>query len=118
MQLLAKTEMLHVLEIGQIAPLASGDGECLMLAIQRGAQLLEVHLLARIELRRHRHDDRMLRPLSYPDGQLLLEHVHGAAVRVGVEETAFPHRTEGYNFLVLSQWMDPARADVCSWRPN
>ena len=26
MQLLAKAEMLHVLEIGQIAPLASGDG--------------------------------------------------------------------------------------------
>ena len=29
-----------------------------------------------------------------PMGQLLLEHVHGAAVRVGVEETAFPHRSE------------------------
>jgi FAD/FMN-containing dehydrogenase len=48
-----------------------------------------------------------------PMGQLLLEHVHGAAVRVGVEETAFPHRTEGYNFLVLSQWMDPAMTDRC-----
>jgi FAD/FMN-containing dehydrogenase len=48
-----------------------------------------------------------------PMGQLLLEHVHGAAVRVGVENTAFPHRTEGYNFLVLSQWMDPAMTDRC-----
>jgi FAD/FMN-containing dehydrogenase len=48
-----------------------------------------------------------------PMGQLLLEHVHGAAVRVGVKETAFPHRTEGYNFLVLSQWMDPAMTDRC-----
>src|SRR4029077_20865414 len=28
-----------------------------------------------------------------PMGQLLLEHVHGAVVRVGVGETAFPHRT-------------------------
>jgi len=48
-----------------------------------------------------------------PMGQLLLEHVHGAVVRVGVEETAFPHRTEGYNFSVLSQWMDPAMTDRC-----
>src|SRR3954471_22321230 len=38
-----------------------------------------------------------------PMGQLLLEHFHGAAARVGVGETAFPHRREGYNFLVLSQ---------------
>ncbi len=44
-----------------------------------------------------------------PMGQLLLEHVHGAAVRVGVGDTAFPHRAEGYNFLVLSQWTDPSR---------
>jgi len=48
-----------------------------------------------------------------PMGQLLLEHVHGAAVRVDVEKTAFPHRTEGYNFLVLSEWMDPAMTDRC-----
>ena len=48
-----------------------------------------------------------------PMGQLLLEHVQGAVVRVGVGETAFPHRTEGYNFLVLSQWMDPAMTDRC-----
>jgi FAD/FMN-containing dehydrogenase len=46
-------------------------------------------------------------------GQLLLEHIHGAATRVGVEETAFPHRAEGYNFLVLSQWIDPAMTDRC-----
>src|SRR4029077_3271525 len=52
-----------------------------------------------------------------PTGQLLLKHVHGAAVRVGVEETAFPHRTEGYNFLVLSQWMDPAMTDPASPGP-
>jgi FAD/FMN-containing dehydrogenase len=43
-----------------------------------------------------------------PMGQLLIEHVHGAATRVGVADTAFPHRKEGYNFLVLSQWRDPA----------
>jgi FAD/FMN-containing dehydrogenase len=48
-----------------------------------------------------------------PMGQLLLEHIHGAAARVAVEDTAFPHRTTGYNFLVLAQWMDPAMTDRC-----
>ena len=48
-----------------------------------------------------------------PMGQLLLEHVHGAAARIGVGDTAFPHRAEGYNFLVLSQWTDAADTDAC-----
>ena len=43
-----------------------------------------------------------------PMGQLVIEHVHGAATRVGVEDTAFPHRRQGYNFLVLAQWLDAA----------
>lgn len=46
-------------------------------------------------------------------GQLLLEHIHGAATRVGVGDTAFPHRTEGYNFLVLAQWMRPTDTSRC-----
>jgi hypothetical protein len=49
-----------------------------------------------------------------PMGQLLLEHFHGAATRVGTTDTAFPHRREGYNFLVLSQTLDPAIADRCT----
>jgi len=48
-----------------------------------------------------------------PMGQMLLEHFHGAATRVGVGDTAFPHRAEGYNLLVLSEWMDPANTDRC-----
>lgn len=48
-----------------------------------------------------------------PMGQLLLEQVHGAATRVGAADTAFPHRTDGYNFLVLSQWMDARLTDRC-----
>ena len=48
-----------------------------------------------------------------PMGQLVVEHIHGAAVRVGVEETAFPHRQEGYNFLILTQWLDAAMTDRC-----
>ena len=48
-----------------------------------------------------------------PMGQLLLEHFHGAVTRVGVTDTAFPHRAEGYNLLVLSQWMDPNDNKAC-----
>ncbi len=43
-----------------------------------------------------------------PMSEIYLEHMHGAATRVGVGETAFPLRAPGYNFLVLSQWTDPA----------
>ena len=49
-----------------------------------------------------------------PMGQVLLEHFHGAATRVGITDTAFPHRTVGYNFLVASQTMDPAISDRCT----
>jgi FAD/FMN-containing dehydrogenase len=48
-----------------------------------------------------------------PMGQMLLEHFHGAATRVGVSDTAFPHRAEGYNLVLLSQWMDHAVSDQC-----
>lgn len=48
-----------------------------------------------------------------PMGQLLLEHVHGAVARVGIADTAFPHRSEGYNFLVLCEWMNEADNDQC-----
>ena len=46
-------------------------------------------------------------------GQLLLEHIHGAATRIGVGDTAFPHRADGYNFLVLSQWTEPTNTNAC-----
>ena len=48
-----------------------------------------------------------------PMSQLLLEHYHGAAVRVGVTETAFPHRADGYNLLVLGQWADLSDGERC-----
>jgi FAD/FMN-containing dehydrogenase len=51
-----------------------------------------------------------------PMGQLLLEHVHGAVTRVGVADTAFPHRAKGYNMLVLAEWTDPDQsADCIAW---
>ena len=43
-----------------------------------------------------------------PMSGLLLEHFHGAATRVGATDTAFPHRTTGYNFLAVGEWTDAA----------
>jgi FAD/FMN-containing dehydrogenase len=48
-----------------------------------------------------------------PMCQLIIEHLHGAATRVGVGDTAFPLRTDGYNFLVLGQWTDSAISGRC-----
>jgi FAD/FMN-containing dehydrogenase len=48
-----------------------------------------------------------------PMGQIILEHVHGAATRVPPGQTAFPHRHVGYNFLLMSQWTDPAISERC-----
>ena len=48
-----------------------------------------------------------------PMCQLLIEHFHGAATRVGVGDTAFPLRANGYNFLVLCQWAEPEISDRC-----
>jgi FAD/FMN-containing dehydrogenase len=62
-----------------------------------------------------------------PMSGLLLEHIHGAATRVAVGDTAFAHRRESYNFLVVSQWLDPtedgkniawARATYAALRPH
>jgi FAD/FMN-containing dehydrogenase len=51
-----------------------------------------------------------------PMGALLLEHFHGAATRVKPTDTAFPHRADGLNLLVLSQWMEPAKnAECIAW---
>jgi FAD/FMN-containing dehydrogenase len=42
---------------------------------------------------------------------ILLEHFHGAVTRVGVTDTAVPHRAEGWNLLLPSVWMDPSATD-------
>jgi hypothetical protein len=44
---------------------------------------------------------------------IFLEHVHGAVTRVAVGDTAFPHRSTGYNLLLLNQWTNPADGDRC-----
>jgi FAD/FMN-containing dehydrogenase len=47
-----------------------------------------------------------------PMSSLVLEHYHGAATRVAPGDTAFAHRSAGYNFLVVAQWMDPAQNEA------
>ena len=43
---------------------------------------------------------------------ILIEHYHGAVTRVGPTDTAVPHRTEGYNLLLPSIWLDPADTEA------
>ena len=46
-----------------------------------------------------------------PMSGMVVEHFHGAVTRVGVSDTAVPHREAGYNFLAASVWMDPATTE-------
>jgi FAD/FMN-containing dehydrogenase len=46
-----------------------------------------------------------------PMTSIVIEHFHGAVTRVGVTETAIPHRQPGYNMLIGSVWMDPRATD-------
>jgi FAD/FMN-containing dehydrogenase len=48
---------------------------------------------------------------SSPMSAVVIEHLHGAVTRVPADATAVPHRSEGYDFLVISQWIDPATTD-------
>ena len=46
-----------------------------------------------------------------PMSALVLEHFHGAVTRIGVADTAVPHRKEGWNLFIPSVWTDPAATD-------
>jgi FAD/FMN-containing dehydrogenase len=46
-----------------------------------------------------------------PMTAIVLEHFHGAVTRVGVSDTAFPHRSAGYNVVITGEWMNPADTD-------
>jgi hypothetical protein len=41
-----------------------------------------------------------------------LQQMHGAASRVDPAATAFPHRDEHYDLLILSQWADQADSEA------
>jgi FAD/FMN-containing dehydrogenase len=43
-----------------------------------------------------------------PMSAILFEHFHGAVTRVGATDSAVPHRSEGWNLLLPSVWLDPA----------
>ena len=42
----------------------------------------------------------------------LFFHQHGAVTRVGVEDTAFPHRSPSWDFDALAQWSEPEQAEA------
>lgn len=46
-----------------------------------------------------------------PMNAILFEHFHGAVTRVGVTDTAVPHREAGWNLLIPSVWLDDADTD-------
>jgi FAD/FMN-containing dehydrogenase len=43
---------------------------------------------------------------------IVMEHFHGAVCRVGVSETAVPHRSPGYNLGIFAEWLDPAATEA------
>jgi len=43
---------------------------------------------------------------------ILFEHFHGAVTRVGVTETAVPHREQGWNLLIPSVWRDAVDSET------
>ena len=47
-----------------------------------------------------------------PLNAILFEHFHGAVTRVGVSDTAVPHREQGYNLFLPSVWVDPADTEA------
>jgi FAD/FMN-containing dehydrogenase len=46
-----------------------------------------------------------------PMSQIVIEHFHGAASRVPVQDTACALRLSGFNVVIISQWMDPKEND-------
>jgi FAD/FMN-containing dehydrogenase len=47
-----------------------------------------------------------------PATVILLEHFHGAVTRVGVTDTAVPHRAEGWNLVLPGTWSDPSETEA------
>jgi hypothetical protein len=51
---------------------------------------------------------RLARAFPSPSTMIGLQHMHGASARIPATETAFPHRHEQWDCLILAQWEDPA----------
>jgi FAD/FMN-containing dehydrogenase len=54
---------------------------------------------------------RFVAEMPSPISGVGLQQMHGAASRVDPAATAFPHRDEHYDFLILSQWADPTDSE-------
>jgi hypothetical protein len=54
---------------------------------------------------------RFVAEMPSPSSGVGLQQMHGAASRVDPAATAFPHRDEHYDFLILSQWADPSDSE-------
>ena len=46
-----------------------------------------------------------------PMSHIVIEHFHGAASRVPMDQTACAMRITGFNVVIISQWLDPAEND-------
>jgi hypothetical protein len=54
---------------------------------------------------------RFVSEMPSPDSGVGLQQMHGAASRVDPAATAFPHRDDHYDLLILSQWADPSESE-------
>jgi FAD/FMN-containing dehydrogenase len=54
---------------------------------------------------------RLVKEMPSPSSGMGLQQMHGAASRVDPAATAFPHRDEHYDLLILSQWANPADSE-------
>jgi FAD/FMN-containing dehydrogenase len=54
---------------------------------------------------------RFVAEMPSPISGVGLQQMHGAASSVDPAATAFPHRDEHYDFLILSQWTDPSDSE-------
>ena len=54
------------------------------------------------------HANRLHSPLSF----IVLEYYGGAAGRIAIDATAFPHRQLPWDILFIAQWTDPAETDM------
>ena len=48
-----------------------------------------------------------------PTAQIFIEHFHGAASRIRRADTACALREEGFNLIIISEWMDPRDNERC-----
>ena len=47
-----------------------------------------------------------------PMSHIIIEHLHGAATRVGLSDTACTLRTPGFNVVIASQWRTPDETEL------